>query len=86
MSRPESVSDTNMMIVPDEYFDEQGNGADRDEASMAGPLETLTEAGRETMYVSQPARSNSIQVPRGRLCGNGGGPDDHDDKACCLIF
>ena len=49
MSRPESVSDTNMMIVPDEYYDEQGNGADREDAGMAGPLDTLMEAGRETI-------------------------------------
>ena len=85
LSRPESVSDTNMMIVPDEYFDEQGNGADREEASMAGPLDTLMEAGRETI-LSQPVRSNSIQAPRGGLCGNGSGPDGQADKSCCLIF
>ena len=50
---------------------------------MDGPMNTLMDTHKDMGPELPVVRSNSIQVPRGRLCGNDNSPGD---KSCCLIF
>ena len=61
-----------MLIVPEDYVDnEQGNGLHRED-SMAGDMMALMDSGKaSTMSPDIVRRTNSIQTSRGRLCGNG---------------
>ena len=50
-----------MMMVPDnEYYDEQGDGPDKDEASMVGAMNTLMDTHRDMGEALPVVRSNSI--------------------------